>query len=66
MKGLFADINDSGDRIEAAEHTGDNNRIGLKVLVRSGALHLSELEWESFKRIGDEMLTQRKDEDARP
>lgn len=35
MKGLFADINKSGDRIEAAEHPGDAGRIGIKLLVRS-------------------------------
>lgn len=65
MKGLFADINEAGDRIEAAEYPRDGNRIGLKLLVRSGALHLSELEWEGLKKIGDEMLAQRKAEDAR-
>lgn len=64
MKGLFADINGDGDRIEAAEHSGDADRIGLTFLVPSGRLQLSELQWEKIKVIGDEMLAQRKAEDA--
>lgn len=65
MKGLFADINHDGDRIEVAEYARDADRIGVKLVIPSGVLHLSELEWDRLKTTGDGMLAQRKAEDAR-
>lgn len=64
MKGLFADINGDGDRIEVAEYHRDSDRIGVTLIVPSGELQLSELEWERLKNTGDNMLEQRKGEDA--
>lgn len=64
MKGLFADINREGDRLEVAEHARDNDRIGLTFIIPSGKLRLTELEWEKLKTRGDAMLAQRKGEDA--